>query len=150
MEGWAMKAQVGDRLVIKGHRIHEVDRDAEILEVRGPDGTPPYRIRWSDSDHDTLLFPGPDASIVHGTPARRPIGLETLGEPARDPAGAPSLSRSEAIDLMRRHMDLEKLHSPDYDADLWTLWQDEVGRAADRDVNVEVLGRVLERVRQGE
>jgi hypothetical protein len=145
-----MKAQVGDRLVIRGHRIHEVDRDAEILEVRGPDGTPPYRIRWSDSDHDTLLFPGPDARIVHRTPERRLIGIETLGEPARDPAGTPSLSRSEAIDLMRRHMDLEKLHSPDYDADLWMLWQDEVGRATDRDVNVEVLGRVLERVRQGE
>jgi hypothetical protein len=47
-------------------------------------------------------------------------------------------------------MDLEKLHSPDYDTDLWSLWQDEVGRAADRDVNIEVLDRVLERVRQGE
>jgi hypothetical protein len=145
-----MKADVGDRLVIKGHRIHEADRDAEILEVRGPDGTPPYRIRWSDSDHDTLLYPGPDARIVHPRSRRSSVGIESLGEPARDPAGAPSLSRSEAVGLVRRHMDLEKLHSPDYDTDLWSLWQDEVGRAADRDVNIEVLDRVLERVRQGE
>ena len=70
-----MKASVGDRLVIKGHRIHEPDRDAEILEVRGDDGGPPYRIRWSDSGRETLIFPGVDARIEqlsHG--ARQPGG----------------------------------------------------------------------------
>lgn len=60
-----MKAQVGDRLVIKGHRMGEPDRDAEILEVRGPDGSPPYYVRWSDDGHEGLVFPGPDASVDH-------------------------------------------------------------------------------------
>jgi hypothetical protein len=39
-----VNAQVGDRIVIKGHHIGEPDRDAEILAV-GPDGDPPYRVR---------------------------------------------------------------------------------------------------------
>lgn len=35
-----MKANVGDRLVIKGHHVGEHERDAEILEVRGEAGGP--------------------------------------------------------------------------------------------------------------
>lgn len=58
-----MHAAVGDRIVIKGHRIGEPDHDAEILEVRGPDGSPPYLVRWGDTGHEALLFPGTDAEI---------------------------------------------------------------------------------------
>ena len=36
-----MRAAVGDRIVIKGHRIGEPDRDCQVLEVRGPDGDAP-------------------------------------------------------------------------------------------------------------
>jgi Domain of unknown function (DUF1918) len=36
-----MKASVGDRLVISGHRVGEHERDAEILEVRGEAGVWP-------------------------------------------------------------------------------------------------------------
>jgi Domain of unknown function (DUF1918) len=60
-----MKANVGDRLVIKGHHVGEPDRDAEILEVHGEDGAPPYLVRWEEDGHEGLLFPGPDASIEH-------------------------------------------------------------------------------------
>jgi len=60
-----MRAAVGDRLVIKGHHVGERDRDAEILEVHGEDGTPPFRVRWSDDGHEGLVFPGPDATIEH-------------------------------------------------------------------------------------
>ena len=60
-----MKAEVGDRIVIRGHRVGEPPRDAEVLEVRGPDGGPPYVVRWADSDHEILFFPGSDASVVH-------------------------------------------------------------------------------------
>lgn len=59
-----MKASKGDRIIIKGHRVGEPDRDCVILEVRGPDGGPPYLVRWEDSDHGTLFFPGSDA-VVH-------------------------------------------------------------------------------------
>ena len=65
-----MHAAVGDRLVIRGHHVGDRDRDAEILEVRGADGGPPYLVRWSDDGHEGLLFPGSDASIEHH-PQRR-------------------------------------------------------------------------------
>jgi len=60
-----MRAAVGDRLVIKGHHVGEHDRDAEILEVRGTDGGPPWFVKWSDDGHEGLFFPGPDAVVEH-------------------------------------------------------------------------------------
>ncbi len=60
-----MQAKVGDRIVIRGHHVGEPDRDCEILEVRGREGEPPYLVRWGDSGHEGLFFPGPDASIQH-------------------------------------------------------------------------------------
>jgi len=61
----AMHAEVGDRLVIKGHHVGEPDRDAEILEVRGDDGSPPFFVRWDDDGHEGLFFPGADATVEH-------------------------------------------------------------------------------------
>jgi len=58
-----MMAVKGDRLVIKGHRNGEPDRDGQILEVRGEGGAPPYLIQWSGDGHIGLVFPGPDALI---------------------------------------------------------------------------------------
>lgn len=60
-----MRASVGDRIVIKGHRIGEPDRDCQVLEVHGAQGGPPYVVRWEDSGHETLFFPGADASVHH-------------------------------------------------------------------------------------
>lgn len=59
-----MQAKIGDRIVIKGHRLGDPERDGEILEVHGADGAPPYLVRW-DSGEEGLLFPGPDASVEH-------------------------------------------------------------------------------------
>jgi hypothetical protein len=60
-----MQATAGDRIIIRGHHVGEPDRDCEIVEVRGKDGAPPYLVRWSDSGHETLFFPGPDATLQH-------------------------------------------------------------------------------------
>lgn len=60
-----MFAKVGDRLVIRGHVVDGPVRDAEILEVRHEDGSPPYLVRWSDTGHEALVFPGPDADVQH-------------------------------------------------------------------------------------
>lgn len=60
-----MQAKVGDRLVIKGHHVGQPDRDGEIIEVRGEDGAPPYVVRWEDTGHETLFFPGTDAVVEH-------------------------------------------------------------------------------------
>jgi hypothetical protein len=59
-----MQANTGDRILIKGHHVGEPDRDCEVLEVRGLNGEPPYRVRWGDDGHEGLFFPGPDASVV--------------------------------------------------------------------------------------
>lgn len=58
-----MRAQVGDRLLIKGHRVGHVMRVAEILEVRGEEGEPPFVVRWEDTGREAIVFPGPDAII---------------------------------------------------------------------------------------
>jgi hypothetical protein len=60
-----MYANVGDRVVIHGHQSGEPDRDAEVLEVQGPGGGPPYLVRWGDNGHEGIFFPGSDASIQH-------------------------------------------------------------------------------------
>lgn len=67
-----LKANPGDALVIIGHRVGEPERDAEILEVKGAEGGPPYLVRWSDDGHVGLVFPGSDARIrplAHTDPA---------------------------------------------------------------------------------
>ncbi|MER6938976.1 DUF1918 domain-containing protein [Nocardioides sp. NPDC127514] len=58
-----MHASVGDHLVVAGQHVGDHVREAEIIEVSHPDGSPPYLVRWSDSDHESLVFPGPDAHI---------------------------------------------------------------------------------------
>ena len=58
-----MHANVGDQLLILSLTLDHPVRDGEILETRGPDGAPPYLVRWSDDGRTTLVFPGPDARV---------------------------------------------------------------------------------------
>ncbi len=60
-----MKAAVGDQLIVHGVHVDDAAREGEILEVHGADGGPPYVVRWSDNGHETLFFPGPDATVHH-------------------------------------------------------------------------------------
>jgi hypothetical protein len=57
-----MEARVGDRLVVRRHRSGDVERHAEVLEVRGKDGAPPYLVRWSDG-HESILVPGSETAV---------------------------------------------------------------------------------------
>ncbi|HZQ58784.1 MAG TPA: DUF1918 domain-containing protein [Acidimicrobiales bacterium] len=61
-----MRAAVGDKVVLHaryvGPRAHE--RSAVILAVEGPDGRPPYFVRWDDG-HESRITPGSDATIEH-------------------------------------------------------------------------------------
>jgi hypothetical protein len=59
-----MYARKGDRIVIRNQHLGSPVRDAEVLEVEHSDGTPPYRVRWSDTGHESLFFPGPDAYVA--------------------------------------------------------------------------------------
>lgn len=60
-----LRAQVGDRLVIRGHHVGEPERDAEILEVLGDGGAPPYVVRWEDGGRVSRFYPSSDASVDH-------------------------------------------------------------------------------------
>jgi hypothetical protein len=66
-----MHASAHDRIIVLSPRLDEPNRDGEILEVRGSDGAPPYRVRWSDTGHEGLYFPGTDAVIHH--PGGEPV-----------------------------------------------------------------------------
>ena len=94
-----MQAAVGDRVVIKGHHVGEPDRDAEILEVHGTGGTPPYVVRWSDDGHEGLFFPGPDAVVQHfasGKPALVPSS-DKADKEGRE------LSLADCLDFLEGH-----------------------------------------------
>ncbi len=64
-----MKAKVGDHLVVKGHQVGERVRTGEVLET-GEHGDPPFRIRWTDDGHESLLYPGPDVVIEHANKSK--------------------------------------------------------------------------------
>ncbi|SDC51101.1 DUF1918 domain-containing protein [Actinokineospora iranica] len=59
-----MKAQPGDWLIVERGDVDHHARRGRIEEVRGPDGTPPFVVQWSDSDHTVLVAPGPDAHVL--------------------------------------------------------------------------------------
>ena len=69
-----LQAEAGDRLVIHGHHQGEPERDGEILEVLGEDGAPPFRVRWEDDGHESILFPGSDAHVEHLPHRRKKAG----------------------------------------------------------------------------
>jgi hypothetical protein len=60
-----MHAHKGDRIVVRSQHVGGPVRDAEVLEVEHADGSPPYRVRWSDSGHEALFYPGSDAYVDH-------------------------------------------------------------------------------------
>lgn len=57
-----MQATVGDRLHVHGRTVGASDRTAEIIEVRGESGHPPYLVRFPDG-REALVFPGPDSVV---------------------------------------------------------------------------------------
>lgn len=58
-----MFAQPGDWLVIRSGSDSRASRRAVILSVSSG-GAPPFKVRWTDTGHEGLLFPGPDAEVV--------------------------------------------------------------------------------------
>ena len=58
----AITAKPGDRLALRAHRAGEAGRDAEVVEVLGPDGRPPWRVRWTSDGHESVLYSTADVS----------------------------------------------------------------------------------------
>jgi hypothetical protein len=59
-----MRASVGDRIHVHGKTVGQGDEMCEVLEVKGPEGAPPYVVRHPDG-HEGLIYPGPDTTVVH-------------------------------------------------------------------------------------
>ncbi|MBB4916083.1 DUF1918 domain-containing protein [Streptosporangium saharense] len=70
-----MKAAVGDRLVVEGTRHGETRRIGVIVGLVHEDGSPPYMVHWEHDEHETMVFPGPDAHVV--TEERKDTPLTT-------------------------------------------------------------------------
>ena len=68
-----MHAQVGERLLIHGRKVGHPEQHAEVLEVRGADGAPPYLVRFEDG-HEGLVFPGSDCHVDARAGVVRPGG----------------------------------------------------------------------------
>lgn len=59
-----MRARPGDRIIIRGRTVETPDRHGEIIEVRGEEGEPPYRVRFGEG-HESVVYPGSDFLIEH-------------------------------------------------------------------------------------
>lgn len=59
-----MKATIGDKLIVEGARNGDPRKVGLIIELRNEDGSPPYMVRWEGDEHESLVFPGPDAHVV--------------------------------------------------------------------------------------
>ncbi|AHH97005.1 hypothetical protein GCM10010174_52100 [Kutzneria viridogrisea] len=67
-----MHARPGDWLVVDRSGCGLPPRRALVLEVHSPDGAPPYHVRWLDTEHEGVVFPGEDAHVEHAPSAERP------------------------------------------------------------------------------
>ncbi|MFE9438544.1 DUF1918 domain-containing protein [Streptomyces sp. NPDC006602] len=126
-----MRAHLGDQLVIESPATGATRRDGEIVGLHHEDGTPPYDVRWSDTDEVTLVFPGPDAHlrhVEHGQPGTtHGSSPPDSGEPGSVSAPAPpdrtpnpgDIGRRVAVERHRSGLSLEETArrarmSPDY------------------------------------
>nr|WSY49746.1 DUF1918 domain-containing protein [Streptomyces sp. NBC_00886] len=110
-----MRAHLGDQLVIERTTTGAAKRDGEIVGLHHEDGTPPYDVRWSDTDEVTLVFPGPDAHIrhlEHGQPGstRAPSGPDTAEANVMSPRtpGPGDIGRRVAVERRRQNLSREE------------------------------------------
>ncbi|MFF5157689.1 DUF1918 domain-containing protein [Streptomyces sp. NPDC000348] len=124
-----MRAHLGDHLVVESPATGATRRDGEIVGLHHEDGTPPYDVRWSDTDEVTLVFPGPDAHVRH-TEHGRPGAIRGSSPPdtggavsaAAPPPGTPNpgdIGRRVAVERRRHGLSREETArrariSPDY------------------------------------
>ncbi|TQK50507.1 hypothetical protein FBY35_0843 [Streptomyces sp. SLBN-118] len=102
-----MRAQLGDLLVVESPTTGSTRRDGEIVGLHHEDGTPPYDVRWSDTEQITLVFPGPDAHVQHSN--HMPEGLRQVSRrgtedmtPSPRPPDPGDIGRRVALERKRQ------------------------------------------------
>ncbi|MFD8544475.1 pyridoxamine 5'-phosphate oxidase family protein [Streptomyces sp. NPDC059649] len=103
-----MRAHIGDQLVVESPSTGAVRRDGEIVRVPHEDGTPPYEVRWADTNEVTLVFPGPDAHIQHLShqpeAGRTPPELSVSEQPTHWPLDPGDIGRRVAHERRRQRL----------------------------------------------
>jgi uncharacterized protein DUF1918 len=64
------QAKPGDVVVVHGHTTGESRRTGVIVEVLGLPDHEHFRVKW-DEEHESLFWPGSDATVEPKTPRRR-------------------------------------------------------------------------------
>jgi hypothetical protein len=64
-----MQAAKGDQLLVHGRIVGQEDKVAQIVEVLGSNGNPPFRVRFADGK-EAVMSPGPDSVVRHTKRAR--------------------------------------------------------------------------------
>jgi hypothetical protein len=79
----SLRASAGDRYIVLPRGRGQDSREGVVVEVRGPAGSAPYVVQWSDDASIETLVPGPDALVLHYERSghepvrRRPVDLES-------------------------------------------------------------------------
>ncbi|WP_285657434.1 DUF1918 domain-containing protein [Actinomycetospora sp. NBRC 106375] len=96
-----MSASVGDRIRLHANTTDVPDRVGTVVAVLGEDG-PPYRVRF-DSGEETIVTPGPDATIETGSVSDKlGVAAERAGETASEVADAAREKAGEAAGTAAR------------------------------------------------
>ena len=70
-----MNARIGEWVIVEGRGLDDGRRQGQITSLVHADGSPPYRVRWTDG-HDSVFYPGPGARI-EGHPVAPVVRLRT-------------------------------------------------------------------------
>jgi hypothetical protein len=96
-----MSASVGDRIRLHSNSVDAPDRTGTVVAVLGQDGGPPYRVRF-DAGEETIVTPGPDATIEPPTLSERVDQVrETTQEKVGEATAAASEKAAQARDAAR-------------------------------------------------
>ncbi len=63
-----MRAEVGYWIVVHGRTLDAPSREGRVEELLHEDGSPPYLVHWLDDDRRSVVFPGPDATVLAERP----------------------------------------------------------------------------------
>ena len=84
-----MHATAGDWLVVEASTLDRHEIRGHIEAVFADDGSPPYRVRWTQDDHVSIVCPGPDARVLTTDELAaldRARARQFTGGPESDPA----------------------------------------------------------------
>jgi hypothetical protein len=91
-----MRARIGDWIVVESAHLDQPRREGKVVELRHPDGSPPYMVQWLHSGETTLAFPGPDARVLDHSAHEELIARRRKAEQSAAPGNGSQAGRSES------------------------------------------------------